>query len=181
MLRIQDGSASAERLLYDRYVLRLEALARKRWPAVLESRLDPEDVVQSALRTFFGRAREGMYEVEPDGDLWGLLMVITLNKLRVKQAWHLAAKRDARRTTAADTHLERISHGPEGEEELIVDEITQRLPPEHRRIVQLRLEGYDVVDVAQMIGRSKRTVERLLKECRELMTSMISESDTTTL
>ena len=41
------------------------------------------------------------------------------------------------------------------------------LPPDHRRAVELRMEGYEVREIALALGRSKRTSERLLQEARE--------------
>jgi DNA-directed RNA polymerase specialized sigma24 family protein len=47
-----------------------------------------------------------------------------------------------------------------------VNEALERLPPHHRRVVQLRLEGRDVAEIAQTIQRARRTTERILQELR---------------
>ena len=59
--RWQSGDQSAAKQLFDTYVDRLVALARRRISQRLNSRLDPEDVVQSVFRTFFERAKEGRF------------------------------------------------------------------------------------------------------------------------
>jgi RNA polymerase sigma-70 factor (ECF subfamily) len=59
MARLRDGDPDAARAVFDRFARRLAALAAARLPAVLRSKLDPEDVVQSAFRTFFRRQAAG--------------------------------------------------------------------------------------------------------------------------
>jgi len=64
------------------YAARLIALAHVRISARLRRRLDAEDVVQSAMGSFFRRANDGAYELARTDDLWPLLATITINKLR---------------------------------------------------------------------------------------------------
>ena len=94
--QFQQGSTDAASRLYGRYVERLRALASAHTPGQLSGRLDADDIVQSVFRTFLRRAREGHYEVPSGEDLWGLLLVITLNKIRSCSDFHQAAKRDVR-------------------------------------------------------------------------------------
>ena len=58
------------------------ALASSQTSPTFASRFDPEDVVQSVFRTFFRRASQGLYDVPPGEELWQLLLVIALNKIR---------------------------------------------------------------------------------------------------
>src|SRR5579884_576430 len=51
------GSEEAARQLFERYTDRLIALARGHIDQRLARRVDPEDITQSAFRTFFRRAR----------------------------------------------------------------------------------------------------------------------------
>ena len=53
MARWRDGNQEAAEALFRRYVERLLALARGRMTSWLARRVDAEDVVQSAYRTFF--------------------------------------------------------------------------------------------------------------------------------
>ena len=61
--------------------------------AKLARRMDAEDVVQSAFRSFFSGVNRDQFQLEESGDLWRLLVVIALNKLRRQAAFHGAAKR----------------------------------------------------------------------------------------
>src|SRR5262245_34099594 len=80
--RAGDQQAAAE--LFRRYADRLIALARSRLSRKLAQRVDPEDVVQSAYRSFFADTRAGRYALERGGDLWQLLVAITLHKLQLQ-------------------------------------------------------------------------------------------------
>src|SRR6516165_9957270 len=97
--RLQHGQPDASTELYLRYAERLLALAAAQSAPDLARRVDPEDIVQSVFRTFFRRASLGHYDV-PDGEeIWKLLLVIALNKIRATGQFHRAAKRDVRRTS----------------------------------------------------------------------------------
>ncbi len=140
----------------------------------MSARFDSDDVVQSVFRTFFRRVAGGAYDV-PDGDeLWGLLMVITLNKVRLAAARHRAAKRSVDATKGAGP--EAIGRLCSGEDEpamrllrLTIDEYLAGLCAADRQILELRIEGYEVAEVAQRCGRTKRTVERILQRLREAL------------
>ena len=58
------GDERAAKELFDSYVERLMALARRRISQRLASRVDPEDIVQSVFRTFFGRVKAGEFHFE---------------------------------------------------------------------------------------------------------------------
>jgi RNA polymerase sigma-70 factor, ECF subfamily len=61
---------------------------------------------------------------------------------------------------------------------MIVAESLEMLPAAHRNVVRLRLEGFEVAEIANECGRSKRTVERLLQESRErLRTALKMETE----
>jgi len=57
--RYEAGDPLAARQIYDRYAARLLGLARRMLAEKLAARVDPEDVVQSAYRSFFLHARTG--------------------------------------------------------------------------------------------------------------------------
>jgi RNA polymerase sigma-70 factor, ECF subfamily len=175
---VEDGQEMAAEELFRRYCPRLLGFARKRWPAALTSRLDPDDVIQSVFRSFFRHARQGMYVLSEEDDLWNLLMVICLNKLRVQYARHCAAKRDARRTQSAEGDwLRSLWFDPDTTLDLAVREEVERLPIDHRRVTELRLQGHEVAAIAELIGRSRRSVERLLQECRQRLLKSMREAE----
>ena len=84
--------AAAE--IFNRHVDRLVALAAARLSQKYAQRVDPEDVVQSAFRSFFREAKSGRYTYERSGDLWRLLAGININKLYRHIEYNGAAKRN---------------------------------------------------------------------------------------
>src|SRR5215471_3491491 len=91
------GNQDAARQLFDRYVERLVALARRRIRARLARRVAPEDVVQSVFRTVFGRLRDGQFHINEQDDLCKLLMRVTVHKALRQVEFHGAGKRNMTR------------------------------------------------------------------------------------
>src|SRR5207244_9396381 len=92
-----------------RYIDRLLVLARRRISQRLASRVDPEDIVQSVFRTFFGRLKDGQFVFADQDDLCKLLVRITLHKTLRQVAFHKAAKRDpGLETEQGEHHQERL-------------------------------------------------------------------------
>ena len=128
--------------------------------------------MQSVFVSFFRRARQGYYDV-PDGEeLWKLLLVLALHKIRDKSSYYRAAKRDVQRTLGGEGARRWLESRADAERseydhlERAVGEILEALPPRCRVMVELRVEGYEVAEVARKTGRSRRTVERILQEAR---------------
>ena len=94
LVRLRKGEQDAATALYLRYAQRLRALVRARCSSQLARRLEPDDIVQSVFRRFFRRVLQGDYDVPPGEELWGLLLVIALNKIRAWGNFHRAARRD---------------------------------------------------------------------------------------
>ncbi|MFO0906545.1 MAG: sigma-70 family RNA polymerase sigma factor [Pirellulales bacterium] len=178
LLRLRSGEGDAATDLYLRYADRLLNLARRQTPADLASRFDPEDVVQSVFRTFFRRFSAGAYDVPDGGELWKLLLVISLNKLRKLGQHHRAQKRDVRRTIAGD-EVGRVpgmhDEGAVAHLKVTIDELLQSLDEHATRIIELRMEGREVQEIATAVGRSKRTVERVLQGFRQRLAEEIGE------
>src|SRR6185503_554862 len=91
--RFINGEEDAAAELFDRYLHRLTALARSRLSARLAARVDADDVVMSAYRSLFIGGRDGRFSLSHPGDLWRLLVEITLHKLCRQAAHHSAQKR----------------------------------------------------------------------------------------
>ncbi len=95
LARWREGDEQAAAQLVDRFTERLLALARCHLSQKLARRVDAEDVVQSAYRSFFTGARTNRYQLQRSGDLWQLLAAITLHKLQHQLARHTADKTGA--------------------------------------------------------------------------------------
>jgi RNA polymerase sigma-70 factor (ECF subfamily) len=180
-IRAGDDRAATE--LYHRYAVRLKCLAAAQLSARLARRIEPEDLVQSVFTTFFRGVSAGDYSVPREGDLWRLLLVMLLNNIRNQAAFCYAAKRNARITQTVDfLGKSAESLEPQTDDlarffELVVRDALELLPPAHKSAVELRLQGYEVSEIAQRLHRSKRTTERLLEEAREYLSRHLLEED----
>jgi RNA polymerase sigma-70 factor, ECF subfamily len=179
--RFRGGQPDAATELYLRYAARLHALAAAQTAPDLAPRLDPDDIVQSVFRTFFRRAARGQYDVPEGEDLWKLFMIIALHKVRSAATFHRAARRDVRATATSLTDASTEPHLAAPDElalatlHMVIDELLGALPPSMRTIVELRIEGHHVEEIARRTQRSRRSVERALHEFRARLRPLIRE------
>lgn len=158
-----------ERELVDRYTVRLLQVARQQLPKRLRGRLDPEDILQSVFRSFFGRLRKGEFSFEDSHDLWRLLTVMTYHKVQNTIKHHQRGRRDVRRERAGDDTPQctaRAERAPGPEDVFILYECLEHLlrdlPADYRTIVTLRLQGDAIAEIAKKVSLSQRTVLRVL-------------------
>lgn len=179
LTRYRRGDDDAATELYLRYADRLRALATHQTSSLLQQRVDADDMVQSVFRTFFRRAAIGQYDIPEGDELWKLLLVIGLNKIRYAGLFHRADKRDISKTTSAEGIQFTLTTQRGGDEvalnvlRLTIDEMLEPLPTIVREIVQLRIAGHEINDISQSTGRSKRSVERILQEFRQKLGGLV--------
>ncbi len=182
LIRVKEGNSEAATALYLRYAERLGALARAKSSQTLAKQVSAEEIVQSVFGSFFRGTQKGYYDLPAGDELWGLFLVIALNKIRAKGLYHQAAKRDARRTVGSDVlegQADRLGSDDQAAMqtlELTIDESLQQFPDGYREVVELRVQGYEVAEIAEQTKRSKRTVERILQEVRKKLSTLMSES-----
>src|SRR4051812_31672617 len=88
--RLRAGEDSAARELFGRFTHQLIALALRHIDGGLRHKVDPEDVVQSAYKSFFFRYGAGNLNVVNWNSLWGLLTLIAVRKCAERAAYHRA-------------------------------------------------------------------------------------------
>jgi RNA polymerase sigma factor (sigma-70 family) len=161
------GDPAAAREIHDRYARRLIGLARRMLSDKLAARVDPEDVVQSAYRSFFVKARDGRFQWQHSGDLWRLLVAITRHKVLHQAERHTAAKRAVNQETLP-SDLGEEGVGP-GDVVAVSDElqsVLNELSPDDRLLLELRLRDEATDEIATALGKSPRTVRRMLLDLR---------------
>jgi RNA polymerase sigma-70 factor (ECF subfamily) len=179
--RFRRGQQDAATQIYLRYAERLRALARSKCGRDLARLVDADDIVQVVFGSFFRRASQGQYDV-PDGEeLWNLFLVLALNRIRSVGAFHRAAKRDVRLTRGAEgTALgDRLQDDdtPTRFLRLAIQDALRRLPGPHQEMIELRIQGHEVAEIAAKTGRSRRSVERVLQEARRLLADLLPCKD----
>ncbi|QEL15457.1 RNA polymerase sigma factor [Limnoglobus roseus] len=173
---VRGGDEAAAQELYHRYAVRLRRLVADRCTPAFAARFDPDDIVQSVFRVLYEGVRTKFYDVPPGGELWGLLFVLAVNKVRDQVAFHQAACRNVGRTLATDA----MPPGDLLDQDetnaallrLMVEEYLAGLDETDREIVACRMTGHSVDEIADRIGRAKRTVERVLQQARNQLTEL---------
>ncbi len=177
LAQYQNGDSDVAEEIFHRYVNRLVGLARKRISEGLGQRIDAEDVVQSVYRSFFRNAEAGKYAVERSGDLWRLLASITVNKVRKKARFHGQQKRayakEGRLNDEQFERLQRLAEGPDAADAIaVLDELESMmtgLEARDRQVLELRLQGASLEEIADKVERSQRTVRRSLDQAGETL------------
>jgi RNA polymerase sigma-70 factor (ECF subfamily) len=173
--RWRKGDQQAATELFERYARRLIALAHSRLSSRLSARIDPQDVVQSVYQSFFAAARDGRFVLQRSGDLWRLLVSITLHKVCRKVEYHTAGKRTVRREQplperddVLGIEIEVMGRDPSPDEAVlltdVLEDVLRGVKPKQRRIVELRLQGYSLGEIVTETQFSTSTVCRVLRD-----------------
>jgi RNA polymerase sigma-70 factor (ECF subfamily) len=174
--RLRGGDQRAAAELFHRYAQRLSRLAEQRLSRRLAGRVDGEDVVQSVFRTFFRRSARGDFRIDTSAQLWRLLLKITLVKVCGQARRHQAGRRDAGAEAADDGWLAEAAAREPGPEDAAVltdqiEALLRGLPPAYCQLLELRLQGHGVSDIAQQLGVVRQTVHRMLNVLQERLTA----------
>jgi DNA-directed RNA polymerase specialized sigma24 family protein len=179
---LQAGNREAAQALWLRFANRLIGLARARLRAAPRRAADEEDAVLSAFDSFCRGAEQGRFpQVQDRGDLWNLLVAITLRKVSDQVRHERRQKRgggnvlceaDLARRSDVDWVFEEIISGEPTPQ--LAAEVTEQchrllalLPDEElRSIALLKMEGYTNDEIAARLDCVRSTVQRKLNLIR---------------
>ena len=154
----------------EQYRGRLCLLVEREMNRRFRRREDPEDVVQSALRTFCRRNALGEFRIDSSADLWRLLATITRHKI-LKHVEKLgAAKRNPKREEypEGDDVPGRI---PTPEQAAIAADLIEKtvdgLDEGYVAVFHLRLQGHTEEEIAAKMDCTRATVRTRLGRIRE--------------
>jgi RNA polymerase sigma-70 factor, ECF subfamily len=186
LARLRQGDDEADSQVFQRYARRLIALARARLSPLILQKEDPEDVVQSALRSFFRHVPDGAWDLTGWDNLWSMLAVITVRKCHRRVARFQGPVHDARREVSLSAPPEDSQAGwevldrePSPEEAATlaetVEQVMRGLNERERHVFQLALQGYPVPAISEYVGRSEYTVEGVLRRIKRLLQRLRNE------
>ena len=169
--------------IFERFSRRLIGLARGHLNARLQHKVEPEDVVQSAYKSFFLRYGDGALASEGWDGLWGLLTTITLRKCADRARFHHAERRDIAResplgTSTSDSGVagfhpwhEAACREPTPDQAAVlaetVESLLRPLAADERTIVELSLQGCTTQEISEQTGRAERSVRRIRETVRK--------------
>jgi RNA polymerase sigma factor (sigma-70 family) len=183
---LQAGETRAATPLWEAYFERLVRLALehlRQHRGVHAVHADGEDVAVSAFHSFCQAASAGRFpRLDDRDDLWHVLAVITRRK-----AAHLIQREGRqkrggqwRRVEPAFDLVPGNEPGPELGAMLadLYRTLIGRLDDQEQQVIaQLRLEGWTVSEVAEFVGVSVPTVERKLREIRQVAEELWDATD----
>jgi RNA polymerase sigma factor (sigma-70 family) len=161
-----------------RYMEKLISLVERNLSARFAARFSPEDVVQSVFRSWFADAKQGQIKAATRDEIWKLISTIALNKVRNRIKHHSRGKRDIRRTEAGDELFPSIA-SPTPEDAATVMDVIQtaslRLDENSRRTLELILQGRSHKEIAEILGRTTKSIGRYRDRIAEALRSVIGE------
>lgn len=178
MSSLRRGDDEAAEVVFRRFAHRLIALADRHLLALVRPKVDAEDVVQSAFRSFFRRQRMEAFDLDDWNDLWNLLALITVRKCAKKNARFRKPGRDVRKERTAhpyedesDALWEIVAREPAPEDAVMlvetVEQILDGLRPHEREMVVRRLQGDSVHEISAGLNCTVRKVQRVLQRVRK--------------
>jgi len=177
MRRLETGNQEAAAEVFQLYTHRLIALAGKQLDARFRAVLSGSDVAQEVLNSFFRRQGQNPYDLESESALWGLLAEIALHKCgkwnrhfaarkrgRGVNLWLQSAEDDAAAWDVAD-------RGPTPDDAAVlaetVAELYRGLKKNEHAICELRLQNYQVREIAARLNLTEETVSRKLRRIKD--------------
>ena len=167
--------------VFRRYSIRLLHLANDRLGKDVRGKLSPEDVVQSAFKSFFRRLKDFRLERDGADAIWGLLSIITIRKCKKWDAFYRCDKRAVQREKPDDSRLagqvRHTSTEPGPLDVLIVEELLEKLfnefEPRQQQMILLRMDGCSVDEIAVQCQSSCRTVARTIATAKRLLAEFL--------
>jgi RNA polymerase sigma factor (sigma-70 family) len=167
---------------------RMIRLAKKRLADLPNRMCDEDDVVQSAMNSFFRGQAAGKFEqLDSKDEMWRLLATITARKTIKHRRMHYSKKRgggvvrgesifgtlatDDQSASAGLAGMRDARTTPETTEEILrtCDSLLTMLPDEkYRRTAVLRLEGYSNAEIAAEMNCSVARTKQRLQRIREI-------------
>lgn len=186
--RLHRGDPSASEEIFTRYAQQLLRVVAPRVSSSLRQKVDPEDIVQSAFRSFFRAGPVDAFHTEGWNDLWSILVTITLRKCRYQVRQFLTAKRNVNREfsggsdgTPQDWQMVASEPTPAEAAEMadLVHHFLTSLNERNRLIAESTLRGTAPADIAKQMGLTERTIYRQIEQIKDKLSALdVSNDDT---
>lgn len=178
LLRLQgDQNELAAEKLWDRIRPRVQELSRRLLQRFdLPTVVDEDDVTISVFASLCSGLQSQQFPELRDSDgLWKLLILMTVRKVNDHAKFHRAKKRGSGDvgTNHSPHDLEQLlDDRPEPSLEAMMNEQCHAMlrdlnDPVLERLVLLKMDGYTNDEIAERLGYSRRTVQRMLNMVRD--------------
>jgi RNA polymerase sigma-70 factor (ECF subfamily) len=188
MVRLRGGDNDAAAEVFQRFAHRLILLARTRLDSRTRQKIDAEDVVQSAFRSFFARHARGQFDLADWNGLGTMLVIITLRKCGRKTRFYRRACRDLNREVPVphtedgwEGEWEALTREPAPSEAVLLTETFERLvaglDPMDQQVLVVSLQGCTAEEISAQLGMNQRRVYRVLQRVHKRLERMRDEDN----
>lgn len=178
--------------LWDAFYPRVKLAVLSRVRSIQRPVADESGIALSAFHSFIENARNGKFPNLVDQDeMWRLVKRIAIRKTSDVRKNLLAQKRGGGTIVFGQSdfsddsglsqgiHSASDRHGEPSEPVEVADLLNtmlQRLPDaRHRDVILLKLQGASVVTIAECLGTTTRTIQRILKKIEQSWQSVLLE------
>ena len=178
--------------LWDAFYPRVKLAVLSRVRSIQRPVADESGIALSAFHSFIENARNGKFPNLVDQDeMWRLVKRIAIRKTSDVRKNLLAQKRGGGAIVFGQSdfsddsglsqgiHTASDRHGEPSEPVEVADLLNtmlQRLPDaRHRDVILLKLQGASVVTIAECLGTTTRTIQRILKKIEQSWQSVLLE------
>lgn len=164
--RLNGGDVGAMEQVFRAYEPYLRIAIRRKLSRQLRSKVDSEDIVQSAFADVLGGFRRGGWHFDDRAQLFAFLRKVAWRRLADRYEKHRPGLEREQPLPEASfqghppSNLPRPSQVAQGRE--LEERALQSCPPAHREIVRLRMEGLRIGEIAGRTGLHEGSVRRIL-------------------
>jgi RNA polymerase sigma factor (sigma-70 family) len=170
--RIREGDDQALASLLQRYETQLRVAGRVLLGARLRSQVDSLDLVQSVHRVLMPGLREGRYRIASLDQLLALARTIIRHK--VIRNWRRMQREDATqasRLEQSSADASAASSAGDTSKAIEIEDLKRHilggLNDFDRRVIELRLDGFSNVEIADMLGCDAHALRAHLSRLRQ--------------
>jgi len=177
--RLKANADLAASELDGQYRARLCQLVEREMDRLFRRKEDPEDVVQSAFRTFYRRNALSEFHIDSSVDLWCLLATITRHKM-LKHAEKLRTeKRDPKREEYTESDNLR-GKDPTPDDAAVATDLMEKvlanLNETYVEVFHLRLQNCTEKEIAGTLGCTHTLVHTKLNRIRQRLKSLLGDA-----
>jgi RNA polymerase sigma factor (sigma-70 family) len=179
--RLSAGEQSAQVELFNRFQSQLLRKAHEHLHSHVRSIVGVDDILQTALASFFSGQAKGEFVIPSWNSLWSLLALITVRKC---YRYNKKFRREGRHATSNeprsygfpwDTPTAEATSDQAAMYAEILENLLRGLKDERsRQVVSLWLQGYTEVESAEQVGCSQRTVRRMRRSARDRLEALLT-------
>jgi RNA polymerase sigma-70 factor (ECF subfamily) len=177
--RIRQGDEDAARELLVHFESHVRRVVRRRLPVVMRSKFDSMDFVQSVWGEFFPKLTRGDLEFDTPYRLAKFLAVVAQGKVTNEYRRRFGKKLAIHKEFAVGSslfHMPNKAGEPTPSETVAAGEKIEMIlngrPDVHRKVLELRRDGFTFVEISAKLGIDERTARRIMNAIeRELKLS----------